>query len=367
MNTQVKKSLLTQSLEALDLTGASQRDVEGVLKRHPEQAGALEPLIEAAVMTSKFYADVPEAPGGLVEGRLRVLAVTAEQRRRVTANTGKIQRPSSLFWRFAGAVIAVVLALIPLRGTLVSAASDSLPGHPFYMFKLSAEDQLFKSVDDAEVKAVLAISLVEERMHEVRALVERQQAIPVDVLYRTDFMLRTALDAAAWAPERIMPNMLDYITHHIRMQIQTLELLKAQATPENLPMLNNIQNICLKTQIIAMVAWENPQAFRAAYQAGTPEKMPLPSGGPLSGVLITEELKNLATSTPDSYITPPAMTEQPALEAPTPTSTPTMTPTPTATSTVNEGDTATEIQATPTAGSEGHTSPGPGGGGSKGP
>ncbi|MGC9395929.1 MAG: hypothetical protein ACP5J4_13875 [Anaerolineae bacterium] len=325
MKTQVTESLLTESLEHLQKTG----DVTGTLRHHPEQAETLKPLLETAQQLSAHYADVPRPPAGLREGRVQVLAFAAIQRARRTAvSPGKRSTPAKRrlnpLWRLAGILAALALILIPLRGPLVSAARSTLPGNPLYILKLSSEDQLFSSMNEAEVKVVLAVSLTQERIEEVRALVEKQQAIPIDIFYRADYMLRTALMEAAWAPEPMMANMLSYIIHHTREQSQQLELLKLQATPQNLGALGNMQTLLLKTQIIAMVALENPETFREAYQAGTPEKMPLPSGGPLSGVVITEELKQLITSTPDSSLLPEQTV--PAVPLLTPTASPTPAP-----------------------------------------
>lgn len=334
MKVDTTESLLTESLEKLKKT----QDVAAVLEHYPDKAGTLRPLLEAAQRTGAYYAEVPPPPDGLGAGRERALAFAAAQRattsaQRATASArrtlwGNRKHQDNLFWKFAGIVVAIALILIPLRGPLVSAARTTLPGNPLYSLKLSSEDQLFASMDDAEAKVVLAISLTDERIEEVRALVEKQQAIPVDVLYRMDYMFRTALMSAAWAPEQTMTSMLAYIVHHVRQQVQQLELMKVQATPKNLPMLNDIQTLCLKTQIVAMVAMENSETFRAAYRAGTPEQMPLPSGGPLSGVVITEELRNLVTSTPDSSLAPPATV--PAAPILTPTAKPTPLGTPVA-------------------------------------
>lgn len=325
MKAHTTESLLTESLEKLKQT----QNVTAVLEHYPDKTETLRPLLEAAQQAGAYYADVPRPPDGLREGRQRALAFAAAHRAAVSTRRtvwGNAERPNNLFWKFAGAVMVITLILIPLRGPLVSAARTTLPGNPLYSLKLSAEDQLFASMDDAEAQVVLAISLSDERVEEVRALVEKQQAIPVDILYRTDYMFRTALMSAAWAPETVMANMLEYIIHHIRQQVQQLELLKVQATPRNLPMLNDIQTLCMKTQIIAMVALENPETFREAYQAGTPERMPLPSGGPLSGVVITEELRNLITSTPDSSLLTPATVPAAPILTPTPKPTPMGTP-----------------------------------------
>ena len=330
MKTHVTESLLTESLEHLKKTG----DVDAALRRNPDKAETLKPLLETAQQLSAHYADVPHPPAGLHEGRAQVLAFAAIQRATRPVVTGKRsifskrttsgKRRVNPFWQLAGVLAALMLVLIPLRGPLVSAARTTLPGNPLYILKLSSEDQLFSSMNEAEVKVVLAVSLTQERVEEVHALVEKQQEIPIDVFYRADYMLRTALMSAAWAPQPTMSNMLSYIIHHTREQSQQLELLKRQATPQNLGAIGNIQTLLLKTQIIAMVALENPETFREAYQAGTPEKMPLPSGGPLSGVVITEELKELITSTPDSLSLPEQTV--PTIPLLTPTASPTPSP-----------------------------------------
>lgn len=323
MKTHVTESLLTESLEQLRKTG----DVAATLRHHPEKAETLQPLLETAQQLNAHYVDVPRPPASLREGRARVLAFAATQRAmqvKPSRRGAGAKRQVSPFWRLAGILTALALVLIPLRGPLVSAARTTLPGNPLYTLKLSSEDQLFASMNEAEVKVVLAVSLAQERVDEVSALVEKKQEIPADVLYRADYMLRTALMSAAWAPETMMPNMLSYIIHQTRQQSQQLELLKMQATLQNLGKVGDMQTLLLKTQIIAMVAQENPETFREAYQAGTPEKMPLPSGGPLSGVVITEELKQKVTSMPDSLLAPvPSIQAVPLL---TPTASPTPAP-----------------------------------------
>ncbi|MBN2392121.1 MAG: hypothetical protein JXR84_15445 [Anaerolineae bacterium] len=324
MKAHVTESLLTESLEHLKKTG----DVAATLRRTPEKAETLKPLLETAQQLSAHYTDVPRPPADLREGRAQVLAFAAIQRATRPVVSGKRTAPTKRrvnpLWRLAGVLAALMLVLIPLRGPLVSAARTTLPGNPLYILKLSSEDQLFSSMNEAEVKVVLAVSLTQERIEEMRALVEKQQEIPVDVFYRADYMLRTALMSAAWAPEPMMSNMLSYIIHHTREQSQQLELLKMQAMPQNLGAIGNMQTLLLKTQIIAMVALENPETFREAYQAGTPEKMPLPSGGPLSGVVITEELKQLITATPDSLSLPEQTV--PTVPLLTPTASPTPSP-----------------------------------------
>ena len=336
MKTHVTESLLTESLEHLKKTG----DVAKALRRHPEKAETLQPLLETAQQLTGHYADVPRPPAGLRAGRVEVLTFAAVQRAahmavsgkrgaankrsRLAGRAGAARRQVNPFLRLAGMLAVLALILIPLRGPLVSAARTTLPGNPLYILKLSSEDQLFSSMNEAEVKVVLAVSLTQERVEEVRALVEKKQEIPIDVFYRADYMLRTALMSAAWAPEPMMPNMLSYIIHHTRQQSQQLESLKVQATSQNLGALGAMQTLLLKTQIVAMVALENPETFREAYQAGTPETMPLPSGGPLSGVVITDELRELVTSTPDSVFLP----EQtiPVVPLLTPTASPTPAP-----------------------------------------
>jgi hypothetical protein len=46
---------------------------DAVLRRYPEEANDLRPLLELATTARRIYADVPEPPGGLAWGWARLI------------------------------------------------------------------------------------------------------------------------------------------------------------------------------------------------------------------------------------------------------------------------------------------------------
>ena len=77
------EQLLEHCLQEVARTG----DIEAVLRRYPQYASQLRPLLEVAMTTGRYYATVPEPSGGLAAGRARLLASAAQQRARAQANT----------------------------------------------------------------------------------------------------------------------------------------------------------------------------------------------------------------------------------------------------------------------------------------
>ncbi len=61
-------------------------DIEAVLRRYPQYASQLRPLLEMAMTVGCYYATVPEPPSGLATGRARLLATAAQQRARGAGN-----------------------------------------------------------------------------------------------------------------------------------------------------------------------------------------------------------------------------------------------------------------------------------------
>lgn len=69
MKEKTLERILAQCLEEVEQTG----DIRSVLREYPEHATELRALLELAEYAQRSYADVPEPPGGLVEGRARLL------------------------------------------------------------------------------------------------------------------------------------------------------------------------------------------------------------------------------------------------------------------------------------------------------
>jgi hypothetical protein len=244
-------------------------------------------------------------------------------------------------WKLAGVALAVIMLVVPLSGQIVWAASESLPNQPLYPLKVTAENQHFEHISDPEVKVVLAMALTDERVKELHVLVNRGQPIPSSVVDRTEQLSSLALSAAAWTPEPLMGDMLNFIIRRTRAQANNMEALKAQTEGHNYTELVKTQRACLRVERVASMALEYPKAFRAAYQAGQPEKMRYTEGGPLGGVITDAVMESVTPTMPvtpeETVETADFSTEEPT-EAPTPSPTPTISP-PTDTATPSPTDT----------------------------
>ncbi len=347
--------VLASSLDALNRGD----HIESILQRYPHYQMELRPLLEMARVTTEALADAPEPPNGLATGRERVLRA-AEARRawmRPPASA-RDERPHSQLrfprlpfnldwvWKLAGVALAMVMLLAPLSGQIVWAASESLPRNPLYLLKVTVENQHFAHIDDPEVQVVIAMALTEERVKELQILVARGQTIPSSVVDRTELLSSLALNAAAWTPEPLMADMLNFIIRRTRAQVTALEALKHQTTGHNHTELTKTQRACLRVERVASMALEYPEAFRTAYQAGQPEKMRYTEGGPLGGIITDAVMESV---TPTMPVTPeerepatsPEETRPSPTEAPTQAPTATATPTPTDTETPTPSPTAT--------------------------
>ncbi|NBD36934.1 MAG: hypothetical protein GVY30_13175 [Chloroflexi bacterium] len=367
--------LLAHRLNELDRVG----DIESVLQRHPQRQKELRPLLETACATTETLSRVPEPPNQLATGRARVLRA-AEARRAWMRPPEPETRERPRFrlrlphlslnlewaWKLAGVALAMMMLLVPLSGQIVWAASESLPHQPLYLLKVTAENQHFEHISDPEVKVVLAMALTDERIQELHVLVNRGQPIPRSVVDRTEQLSSLALSAAAWTPEPLMGDMLNFIIRRTRAQANNMEALKAQTNGHNYTELVKTQRACLRVERVASMALEYPKAFRAAYQAGQPEKMRYTEGGPLGGVITDAVLESVTPTMPATpeetatTTTPEETEETPDIPTKEPTQVPTTSPTPaepTPTKTPTPSPTDTPAIPTPTEAPEGDETP----------
>ena len=147
-------------LQALE-TGAS---IESVLKRYPQMADELRPILEASVRAQSLAA--PSVPEGVMQrGRARVLGHAAEMR-------ALTRGPRRSMFSFPRLATSLALALIfVLSGTgLVRAASGALPGDNLYPVKRTWEDIRLLLAFSSEGREVLEDEFEQERVNEVDEL-----------------------------------------------------------------------------------------------------------------------------------------------------------------------------------------------------
>jgi hypothetical protein len=273
--------LLERCLQEVARTG----DTQAVLRRYPQHADHLRPLLEVALATGHTYADVPEPPGRLAAGRMRLLEAAARQRERAPATQTSTRRKETrpkmkllLATRLISAILAVVVGIAGIGGGIASAASDSLPGDALYPVKMAGEDlrQSLASTPEAQVR--LALQFSDERLAEIEALAEHGLPVPETVVARMERHISRAMNRAAWASEADMPGLLEQIAQRTQAQAQRLEQLRASAQGQNQAQLQKARRICQQAQEEAMAGLGDPQAFRSRYQhrEGMPEDVAPP-------------------------------------------------------------------------------------------
>lgn len=276
------EQLLEHCLQEVARTG----DIEAALRRYPQYASQLRPLLEMSMTVGCYYATVPEPPSGLAAGRARLLATAAQQQARAQATAistrkERIQHKMKLILatRLVSAILAVVVGTTAVGGGAVWAASDSLPGDFIYPVKLAVEDLRMDLVRTPEAQVDLALQFAEERVAETQAMAEAGLPMSEQVMARMEQHFQHALHQAAWAPEKEMPGLLERIARRAQTQVQMLEQVRAMASEEAQAGLKRAQEICQREHEAAMAALGDPQTFRSRYQRreGMPDEVEPPT------------------------------------------------------------------------------------------
>ena len=265
--------LLERCLQKMARTG----DIGASLQRYPQYADRLHPLLEMAQATRRYYEFVPEAPGGLVAGRERLLAVAAQQRARgvsvtsatrTTTTRTKGRKMKLVFaTRLVTVLLAVVVGTAALGGGIVWAAGDSLPGDLLYPVKLVTEDVRLALASAPGDQVDLALGLAEERAEEVQALVAAGRPVPDETVVRMEQHVERALTQAAWASdEKEMAGLLTRIAERTRTQAQVLEQVQTMAPRQARAGLEHAVTVCRWGAETAEDGLNDPQMFRYRYR-----------------------------------------------------------------------------------------------------
>jgi len=139
-------------------------DIESVLKRYPQMADELRPVLDASVQAHSLAApSIPEA--AMRRGRARVLQHAVGMRESARSP----HRPIFSLPRLA-ASLALALIFI-LGGTgLVRASNEALPGDNLYPVKRSWEDMRLLLVFSPEGREELEDEFEQKRLHEINKL-----------------------------------------------------------------------------------------------------------------------------------------------------------------------------------------------------
>lgn len=152
-------NIFNECLEHL-LTG--QETVEQCLRRYPEYAAELEPLLRTTVLMNKAVDVKPSAE------------FRAKARYQMQLKMAQAKSPNRNYRavpRWAIAVCSIMLVFV-LGGGTVLASRNSMPGNPLYAVKLAAENIQVTLTGYEEKKTELYIAMADERLTEMTWMVD---------------------------------------------------------------------------------------------------------------------------------------------------------------------------------------------------
>ena len=169
-------------------------DIHECLRRHPQQAGELEPLLHVALATINAAEEVKPDP----EARARNFLKFSEAVQKRTASPGRRMPWFSFRWLPVARPIAVGLASILVfvmgAGVATAASSESVPGEPLYWVKTTKESVEGRLPRSDDGRANFEAALAQVRGKELNKLIERGQFTRADIIRRrmNDHLTRSA-------------------------------------------------------------------------------------------------------------------------------------------------------------------------------
>ncbi len=154
-------NILNECLERLLVKGET---LEQCLAHYPEQAVALKPLLETALMAKQASAIHPRP-----EFRTRARYQFHAALQAATAKRGFFP----LAWPRWATVVAVALVLLLAGGSTVVTASNSVPDEPLYAVKLATEEVRLVLTPAGIGKAELHAKLADRRVAEIVSIANR--------------------------------------------------------------------------------------------------------------------------------------------------------------------------------------------------
>jgi len=152
-------------LQAVE-TGA---EIESVLKRYPQMADALRPILETSVRAHSLA--IPSVSEDAIRrGRARVMQHAAVMRESAV----KPRKAKLLFVRLATSLALALVFIISGTG-LVRASDGALPGDNLYPVKRTWEDMRLFLAFDVDGRAELEDEFERERLHEIDELMAERR------------------------------------------------------------------------------------------------------------------------------------------------------------------------------------------------
>jgi len=304
-------ALLDQAAEAV----VRGDDPEIAMARYGDTGARLKPFL--ALVARLQVLREPPPPPSLAAGRARFLAQAQKLRegrssRRSHASPGIVAWP----WGNVGTallrpVVSVLIAAIMLSlvAFTAQAASQSLPGSPFYPVKLAVERTQVAVTFDAEAEARLETMLAHRRLSEVRLLAQAGHEPDTSTLDRLEKQWSISLRAIAAVEDQETAILLAQALEILAREHESLYCLLDQSSPE---MREYLQAALLLTQEMELAfreAMANPSEFRHNFARPTePAAPPTQSHSLKPGTSATPTAQK-PTPTPSStaQVVPPSL------------------------------------------------------------
>jgi hypothetical protein len=173
------EEILDICLERITVKGDS---IEQCLESYPEHASELEPVLRTALSFKEASSAIKPRPEFERVTKYRLLSEIG------AGKTKRAERVALLWgWQRRWALaIAVLLVLILVGGSTVTASASSLPGDILYPVKTATEKVQGFFTFGSDAKASFHMKLAQRRLNELELLAERNRAIPQSLLDAMD-------------------------------------------------------------------------------------------------------------------------------------------------------------------------------------
>ena len=169
-------------------------DIHDCLRRYPQQAGELEPLLHVALATINAAEEVRPDPQARDRNFLRFSEAVQQQSSRPRRRMSWFQFRWLPVARPIAVGLASILVFVMGAGVATAASSESVPGEPLYWVKTAKENVEGRLPRSDDGRANFEAALAEARGKEVGKLIERGQFTRADVTVRrmNDNLVRCA-------------------------------------------------------------------------------------------------------------------------------------------------------------------------------
>ena len=316
MNDRELTRILSTCLEEI----AAGDTLAACLARYPEQAGALAPMLAAAVELQALRSHDLSVPARL-RAKARLREAQARQRSiSITAWSARVVPPG--WWPRLGALpapralagVLVALCLLVLSAGIVAA---SHPGDLAYGLRVAVERVPARLVASPEARARAELAAADRRLEDLQRSLGRAQGADS----RAIDALLAGEEAAARMAASLSPSMQAQIAAHIEDQGRRLELLSLAALQEETA--NSLHAAATRAYQAARTAHPGVMSPAETPLPPLPGKAEIPRSGPeatstrVSAPAVTPSLTSADATQPTAPLGRVEPTRQPSVSKPT--------------------------------------------------